>query len=434
MEFHFEVDGVRTPVCDVARGLDASVFDFGYLPFSVMQGFNAPRGYLPFGDVEFAVVDEGQPLTSLDLYSTESGIPLRRLATEFTATLRHSILRQMELYSARSIGVCISGGLDSALILAVCADLRRQGQIDELVGFHYSWSDVPEMRREEEVAARMCAHRGVALTMIESGDVSIDCLLDTYQGLPFPHFLTFHHQLLAAAKCARDLSIELLLTGVGSELHTVSTTSAGHLDRTIRIGAPLPTRRQELAADFLPFWLSPEAAKQHAAEKRSASCPVDAVKHARLDEYASVCTVHAAEQLAYAASDLDGNLPALAYPYLDPRFVIEASRTGFDSHLLRHAGEIYDKAILRMALSTCSPREVFLRSGGSPLQCVEQNYLRKGWQFVEDFWRQPSALDRLGIIDADAIRAAVTSPRRLLVTSDFLLPAMLIENWLRTHA
>ncbi|MDZ7911941.1 MAG: asparagine synthase-related protein [Rhodococcus sp. (in: high G+C Gram-positive bacteria)] len=434
MEFHYEVDGMRTPVRDVARGLDASVFDLDYLPFSVMQGFNAPRGYLPFGGVKFAAVDEGQPLTSLDLHAPESGIPLRRLATDFAATLRHSILRQMALHSARSIGVCISGGLDSALILAVCADLRRQGQIEELVGFHYTWSDVPEMRREEDVAARMCADRGVALTMIESGGVSIDCLLDTYQGLPFPHFLTFHHQLLAAARRARDLGIELLLTGVGSELHTVSTTSAGHLDRTIRLGAPLPTQRQELTADFLPFWLSLAAAKQHAAEKHSVSSPVDAIERARLDEYSSVCTVHAAEQLAYAASDCDWDLPALAYPYLDPRFVIEASRTGFDSHLLRHAGEIYDKAILRMALSTCSPREVFLRSGGSPLQCVEQNYLRKDWQFVEDFWRQPSALDRLGIIDANAIRAAIASPRQLLVTSDFLLPTMLIENWLRTHA
>src|SRR6266702_2717054 len=121
-------------------------------------------------------------------------------AEYFTDLMRQILLDEVRSVSAQHVGVCLSGGLDSTFILALLADLRREGEIRDVTAFHYRWQSLRELNSEYITAQDMCDRHGIQLICVDCDDINIGQLLDYHDNLCMPHVQCYHLPLQRTAR------------------------------------------------------------------------------------------------------------------------------------------------------------------------------------------------------------------------------------------
>jgi asparagine synthetase B (glutamine-hydrolysing) len=375
----------------------------------------------------------------LNVSKDDRNIQASDLADNAFLVLIAAIRKRVAPDGSSHLGVCLSGGLDSCLLLLAAQEMRLNSEISELTAYHYAWPDILECDIEREIALDLCRAIGVEFHEIASPDLKLLDILAFYATLPFPYPQTFHMQLTMAGKYAKEMGVDTLMSGVGSELHFAEPGPASHLPKSRQEMRPIAdTRSWNLAPPYpeenSPEWttaLSRELRDEHWYRTPSSTDSEVAIKEARLFSYHGTYASLAHEHFLY--SRMPG-YPALRYPYMDYTFLRFSSSVPSYFNVFRCGGEVYNKGLVRLAMRGRASTRVSLRSSGAPYEAVEQDYMRRSWSELVEFWREDSELEGLGLIDAGEIRADLDCPRKVLRRSTFLLPAMLVESWLRFNS
>jgi asparagine synthetase B (glutamine-hydrolysing) len=438
----FTLDGEHVePTADV---LAKTKVGLSSIPAMLFRGFGNILDQLPFvglstvppttltgaspGPDRLGPDDLGDPSTELD----RSKAPA--LADATLELLKHSIRGTLSTSGSRHVGVCLSGGLDSSLILVAAAEMKRTGELTEVSAFHYDWSAVVECEGERACAAELCRRLDVDYYVLDQSRLSLDDMLRIYDRLPSPYPQTFHVQLLDATRLADRVGVDELLTGVGAELHFAEPSSASAIQRAAHHeGARDWLLSPELDPGNMSDWVTERASDARDRGWRRTVRTSDPRYASRLARLYSYHELHTCVALEFLLHSCETNRPALHHPYLDPRFTVFASAIPHQLHWLRCGGEVYNKALLRIALRNSAPPSVSLRSSGAPYEAVEQRYLRRSWDDVVEFWNEPCILEQLGMMNAQRMRATLNNRRDFLRRSTYNLPVMLVESWLRAN-
>lgn len=439
--FEFKVDGITVAQAKESAVLRRRVRLSAVTPMA-FRGFGYDLDQLPFPGLSVVPPTSltgvcGRAVSPADLLDPVADPDPNgscRRADDALRLLKDVVRSRLAGCGRTHVGVCLSGGLDSALILIACVELKRDGELAEVTAFHYSWPNVRELFSEYECAADLCDSIGVDFVPLDQSKITLECMLKMYRELDFPYPQTFHAQLLDAAECGAGRGVDVLMSGVGAELHFVEPTSAGEIQRAL----PSPGGKHwplscEFAPANTPGWTTHKARALRDERWYRTFFTSDqqyASRVARLYSYHMAHTSLALEHWLYVRA---GCKPSLFYPYMDQRFLVFASSFRARVNLFRCGGEVYNKALLRLAMRGRAPTSVSLRSAGAPYEAVEQNYLRESWDTVVKFWQADFELVRLGVVDESRLRAELASRAGFMRNSSYNLPLMLVESWLRAH-
>jgi hypothetical protein len=344
---------------------------------------------------------------------------LPSLASEYYELVTRAVRRCIEGAGASHVGVFLSGGLDSALLMAVLGDLRRQKTISDVTGVHLSWPGAAELRNESSAARAVGEFVGASLLEVDRSSDTFSSVVSFYGGLAFPHCQTYLKAFHEAAISAHSAGVDLLLSGAGNEAHMVGDPVVLAIEAAMKHSGPQPAAWPigcKPEGD-LPPWLAARAVEaiERAWSPKYVASPTEAVKLATIDSFNELYGTAAQEKLIWAT--LPGDFPPLSYPYLDRSLLEWAAPIPSRFHTGRLGGELVSKAILRVAARDRLPLDVVLRTGTIPYESVEQEYLRKDWDSVIVFMRQPWVLAALDMIDLTVLRSMTTERRRFWSTA-----------------
>jgi asparagine synthetase B (glutamine-hydrolysing) len=334
----------------------------------------------------------------------------------------------------RSLGICLSGGLDSCLLLSIAAELRDLGEVEHVTAFHYTWPAVLELINERTCASAMAAYARVEFVELDQSEVQLETLIESYSDLVYPHAQGYYLQLQSAVEAARIRGVETILTGVGSEVH-FAEPSPDTISRAPRDNYPefhWPAT-EEFSEWNIPPWTTAEARDvQRKNWNAMIIAPSREMARRRIAEFAIAELSTSVAQEHFLISRACGDVKVW-YPYLDARLVDDWHATTRYMRVMRLGGELYGKALLRFALRDRSPIQIWLRSCGSPYEAIEQKYLRESWSQVRAFWSRECILHEMNLVNVDEIRNLMASCRDFLMQSTFILPTILVEAWLRRN-
>ncbi|MFE5870275.1 asparagine synthase-related protein [Streptomyces roseifaciens] len=378
---------------------------------------------------------EYDPVTPLEL-------PARTTMAEYAGTAWDLLLESVRPYADRGrTGILLSGGLDSAAVLAALAAAGA-----DVVAYHRATRD--PLADESGYARAVCEHLGVPFVPVVTDHGA--GYLDERWEFPHPYNHTAYRWLeQTAERVARD-GITFLAWGREGDrifgparygLHGVLTgdlparekavlcrgllTSRWELPRILRSASPgssllddgVPGRGGARPADFL----TPSAADRDGTHAAAGALP----------EYPGPTPQEHCANLTLwrpRGIQLYNPLGSMGLRRLSARMP-DAYR------LLPHQGRLITKPVLRLMLSSRFPAAVWRRHGrlwpGSP----HKDYVLGHRHVLAALIGGPEAhLVRTGIVDPLRLADVLAEPARLRLNADTLLSTAMTELFLRSDA
>ncbi|MBV9690129.1 MAG: hypothetical protein JO202_10530 [Ktedonobacteraceae bacterium] len=398
-----------------------------------------------------------------DFVITEQSLTLYDAAFQLRHLLAQAIQRKLRGFP--SIGVLLSGGLDSAVIAREACQLSTRVQ-----GLHWTW-DLPIFEDERSCAYAVAEYLHILLhevdgsaALTEAGDL-VRCM----QGLPLPFHHSFYHAFRASAQMAG--------------LHNLSAVVSGHLGDLLFHGEWLDGFRAPLTANQwnplmwvnvignLLSWYSRDQAvkvgfrlltgqrhmRKEPLAERLVSCQVWLTAQAFEQVQASgdytykptrsaFSTNSTYQTYQYLKQKINNNtnldtilvdhafLPQqvqLLHPYADKTLIEFCLGLGPLHRMGFAAGMPLSKVLLRYAYLEKLPPQIIGREARVPYIAVNRTYCQHNQRELAEIFGKHSCLAQLGVINPEAITQILAEPAELQRHSGSLIPAAAVELWLR---
>lgn len=404
-----------------------------------LGGRPRPVGRTPFRDVQRLPLATGLTFKSRKLrmklwqywwpFPQTTSLPADRCACRLNEVMTEVISEYINYYQD-SIGVTLSGGLDSSYVYAVAAHIGHRPPL----AFHYSFQ-IPECN-EIEWAQAVVDHYGGELVRMDFGE------LWTFQGFPDipiteePVSWTLRSREIID-KAAASRGIHLMLNGLGGDdffdapwdilfpdlitwrqpirslkkiKNRVKNEGHSYID-VIRQATSNPQRM----APSLPEYLSPALSIYDEPPLR----------------FRGKSRVQKFMELYLRSSCPSVGLPSpylRVSPLFDPRILEVAA--ALPTHMLR-SKEI-TKIALREAAHSYLPERVVNRKKDNPHTPILFQGLQREWQAIVHYFQQHARLYDVGLVDPDTFIHALQNFRGgNTELATFIVDAFACEAWLR---
>lgn len=381
--------------------------------------------------------------TTIDL--TE--LSLRDVAAELRGRINEAVARAVSGHD--EIGVCLSGGIDSAVVLAEAAKL-----VDRTVAFHGAFPQFkaldPERKRAEEVTGML----GVQMFPIEmSASIAIGgdlCLTSSY-GQAYPNLTCLEPLLTSFVPRCSEQGISLVVDGdvgdllfypLGQRIYThrvsrrrgplalfadildvlgCANAKVGNISKLSMAKRDAKRDKNEPATRSL---LTREASRKcNPMCPSSSSSPQDVIAEAftrNVDSYSMRI------QNMWSKYDIE-----LAHPFADRRLIEYCASLPAWHRNRIYAGQAINKAALRAAYVDRLPPSVIRGYDKSAYTSIHETYLRENRAFVAALLDSSSMLAKSGIIEDRTALEFIRSGAGEPATLGAIIAAAGVEIWLR---
>ncbi|MBZ4019305.1 asparagine synthase-related protein [Streptomyces purpurogeneiscleroticus] len=373
-----------------------------------------------------------------ETYDTITALPLpRRTPLRRYADLAYELLGEetRRYASAGRIGVLLSGGVDSATVLAALAD---QGA--DVTAYHMHSAD--PLADESPRAREVCRALSVPLVVVEPPGEDESYFPRAHDfPLPFNH-VWFRRLDLTARRIAED-GVRTLLTGLDGDvvfgplrygLYDIAAADVPWRERWAMANGLLSSRWElsRIVRSIRPgysLYEDPEAS----AETERASDFLVPVPGAGPERY----------ELDSAAQEHTLNLTVwrphgihCAKPWGGRGLRRLAARLPHAYRVIPYAGRTIDKPVLRLAAARRNiPSRVWRHYGRDWLGSPDETWCLRHPEAVADVLGGPGTrLAALGVVDPHRLAAVLADPRALRRNAENLLCTAMVELFLRDLA
>lgn len=384
---------------------------------------------------EVVVVDEHRTTAVRFDALPPTPLPRRTTLPEYAELAYELLVREARSYTgAGRVGLMLSGGLDSATVLAAFVEAGV-----DVVAYHMVLDD--PLADESAYARMVCERLSVPLVLLRTG--YRDDFLPTEHRLPHPYLNYGVRWLEQFADRVREDGITRLVWGRDGDLRFGPLTYG---PRDVLFGDLRLRDKAVLGAGLLSsHW---ELPRLLAGIRKPASL---------LDDAAPGGADREAAEFLRPVGDAPGQRPdpSPAFDVKDlcanllvwrPRNIVMCNPLGARDiqrlakrmpnayRLLPYRGRLISKPVLRLILSTRLPAPVWRRTGRTWLDCVPKTYTSAHPEVFSELLGTPdSHLVRRGIVDPRRLREVLADPHRRHRNARTILNAALTELFLRGH-
>ncbi|MEV0600492.1 asparagine synthase-related protein [Streptomyces sp. NPDC050315] len=362
-------------------------------------------------------------------------VPRRTTLRQYADLAYESLLAETRRYaSAGRIGVLLSGGVDSATVLAALTD---QGA--DVVAYHMRSND--PLADESPRAREVCRHLSVPLVMVDPpGDDESYFPEGRDFPLPFNH-VWFRRVELTARRIAAD-GVRTVLSGVDGDivfgplrygLYDVAVADAPWRERAAMANGLLSSRWElsRILRSLRPGRSLYEDPEGTAETERAGDflVPVPGASYETYDPD-SAAQEHTLNLTIWRPHGLHCAKP---WGGRQPRRL--GARLPNAYRVIPYAGRTIDKPVLRLAAARRVPDCVWRHYGRDWLGSPDENWcLRHPDALARVLDGHDARLTAMGVVDPGRLAAVLADPRALRLNAESLLCTAMVELFLRDLA
>lgn len=358
-------------------------------------------------------------------------------------------------YGAQRVSFFLSGGMDSAIMAKEAVDAGL-----DVVGFHWSWSQLPMFAPERACAQLLADHLHIPLEIVDGApDIEVGGqYVQAMASLPLPYNHAFFCNFKRTADLASQHGVPLLLTGhLGDTLfQSEETDGIRYKPLLSRLGDLLTLYPRSYALKTLWEW------GISGAERREALSASQA--HQRIDQCLWLTPNARSQALARGQYRYSSHQPIAPFVYQAIQACIndeahrDTLRIGYVSHprgvTIRHpylsraliefclalpphyrasfgAGRAVSKPLARYAYLNQLPADIIRREIRLPYVAVNERYALQNTEALYDLFCKDACLVREQIADQEQLERIITDADSLRAQSQSLLATAGVELWLR---
>ncbi|GAA4931036.1 hypothetical protein GCM10023237_61420 [Streptomyces coeruleoprunus] len=379
-----------------------------------------------------AVLDARSTRTERYEEATPLDLPRRTTLRDYARLTWDLLLEETRPYAAdgRRVGILLSGGVDSATVLAA---LTAHGA--DVVAYHMGTDD--PSADESAYVHQVCDHLRVPLVTVDRATDDDYFSADWDQPHPYNH--VWRRSLERVADRVAADGVHVLLSGLEGDtlfgplrygLHDVLTGDVPRREKARMLYGLLGTRWElsrllRSAASSYSLYADPEAL----AEVELGSDFLVAPPGAGPEAY----------DLDFAPQEQTLNLGLLrprgihlAKPLGGRRLRRLAARLPDAYRIIPYAGRTIDKPVLRLAAADRLPPEVWRHYGRTWLGSPDERWCLDHPDVLARILGAPDArLTALGVVDPRRLRDVLADPRALRRNAENLLCSAMVELFLR---